>query len=246
MLPATFALFLMLSSSLSDRVVYVLDQLTQNGFSRLEAEAFFHNRRLRTYPQREVAPHKIDWNQFIANIEKPGSVKQGIKFLTRNRQVLREAELRFGIEKEALSALVRVETNFGKNTGKYVTFNVFYTSLVRSEDEMRWKMAAENLVSLAGYCKQLHKDCFRIKGSYGGAIGLAQFLPHTLEYYGRDGNGDGIVDAFQTADAIFSAANFLVEHGWQTDKTQALGKYYGSPEGYPRAVLAYADKLRQQ
>lgn len=244
MLHATFALFLVLSPSISERVTYVVDQLTQNGFSRPEAEAFFHNRRLKTYPQHKVAPHKIDWDAFVANIVKRESVQRGTKFLAKNSQALSAAEERFGVPKEALSALVRVETNFGKNTGKYVAFNVFYTSLIRSEDEARWKFAAENLVSLAGYCKRLRKDCFHIKGSYAGAIGFSQFLPHTLELLGADGNSDGKIDVFQWPDAIFSAANFLVEHGWHTDRIEALGKYYGSPEGYPRAVLAYADALQ--
>lgn len=245
MFTATFALFLALSPSASERVAHVVEQLTQAGFSRPEAQALFHNRRLRMYPAKQVAAHKIDWGQFIARLVTPGSIHRGKEFLARNHDVLSAAEQRFGVDKESLSALVRVETNFGRNTGKYVTFNVFYTELVQNEEERRWKMAAENLVSLASYCKRLHRDCFRIKGSYAGAIGLAQFLPHTLEIYGIDGNGDGIIDAFQPADAILSAANFLVQHGWQDDKAEALGKYYGSPEGYPRAVLAYADSLRR-
>jgi len=245
MFPATLALFLALSPSASERVAHVVEQLTQAGCSQPEAQALFHNRRLRMYPLKKVSPHKIDWSQFIARLVTPGSIHRGREFLERNHDVLNAAEQRFGVDKETLSALVRVETNFGRNTGKYVTFNVYYTELVQYEEEKRWKFAAEDLVSLAGYCKRLHSDCFRIKGSYAGAIGLAQFLPHTLEIYGIDGNGDGIIDAFQPADAIFSAANFLVEHGWRDDKTEALGKYYGSPEGYPRAVLAYADSLRQ-
>ena len=246
MMHAAFAFFLMLTPSVSERVSYVVDQLTANGFSRKQAEAFFENRGLKEYPQKEIAPRKIDWDAFVANIVSRESVKRGTKFLSRNHVALSVAEARFGVPKEALSALVRVETNFGKNTGKYVTFNVFYTQLVQSEAEARWKRAADNLVSLATYCKRLRKNCFRIKGSYGGAIGFSQFLPHTLEMLGADGNGDGKVDVFQWPDAIFSAANFLVEHGWHTDKTEALGKYYGSPEGYPRAVLAYADALQKQ
>lgn len=240
------AIFLFFHSPLNSRLIYVVDQLTQAGFSRPEAEALFSNRHLRMYPEQQVAPHKIDWDEFIANIVTPESLKRGRQFLAKNETVLKQAELVFGVEKEALVALIRVETNLGKNTGKYVTFNVFYTSLMRSESEQRWRMAAENLVSLAGYCRRLRKDCFRIRGSYAGAIGLAQFLPHTLEVYGRDGDGNDLVDAFRTPDAIFSAANFLAEHGWQEDKVGALGAYYGSPEGYPRAVLAYADKLQLQ
>ena len=45
-------------------------------------------------------------------------------------------------------------------------------------------------------------------------------------------------------DAIVSAANFLEQHGWDDDPTEALGQYYGSSQGYPRAVFAYAEALR--
>ena len=47
------------------------------------------------------------------------------------------------------------------------------------------------------------------------------------------------------ARTVFSAANFLVQNGWRKDKTVALGRYYGSTQGYPRAILAYAESLRQ-
>jgi peptidoglycan lytic transglycosylase B len=246
MLPATFALFLALSPSVHQRVAYVVDQLTQNGFSRREARALFRDRRLKTYPPVEVAPHQIDWDGFIASLVTADSVERGVEFLSQNRSALSQAEQRYGVEKEVLTALLRVESNLGKNTGRYVTFNVFYTSLVRSTEEFRWKRAAENLVSLAVYCKRSRESCFQIQGSYGGALGPAQFLPHTLEIYGCDGNGDGIVDPFQTGDAICSAANFLVQNGWREDQTEALGKYYGVTEGYPRAVLAYAETLRRR
>ena len=244
MYSATLALFLAVSPAISQRVAYVVEQLVQNGFSRLEVQALFRDRRLRTYPPIKVAPRKIDWDGYIAALVSPASVQNGENFLDRYRTILTDAEQRFGVEKEVLTALLRVESNFGKNTGGYVTFNVFYTFMVRSTQESRWKRAAENLVSLAAYCKRFHQDCFGIKGSYAGALGPAQFLPHTLELYGYDGDGDGIVDVFQNHDAIFSAANFLAQNGWHEDKTEALGKYYGTTDGYPRAVLAYAESLR--
>ena len=245
MFPATLALFLALSPAIGRRVAYVVDQLTQNGFTRRQAQSFFRDRRLRTYPQKKMVAREVDWEAYIASLTTPESVQRGQDFLARYRDTFSDAEQRFGVEKEAVAGILRVESNFGTNMGGYITFNVFYSSLLQSTEEKRWKRASENLVSLAAYCKRLHTDCFRIKGSYGGALGPAQFLPHTLELLGADGNGDGVVDAFQIEDAIFSAANFLAQNGWKEDKTEALGKYYGTTEGYPRAVLAYADSLRK-
>jgi membrane-bound lytic murein transglycosylase B len=45
-------------------------------------------------------------------------------------------------------------------------------------------------------------------------------------------------------DAIVSAGNFLAQHGWKDDPAEALGQYYGTKEGYVRAVFAYADALK--
>ncbi len=58
-----------------------------------------------------------------------------------------------------------------------------------------------------------------MKGSYAGAIGLGQFMPSSWTAFAVDGDADGIVDLFHSRrDAIFSVANFLKVHGWETGK----------------------------
>ena len=227
------------------RVEYVVSQLVSQGFSRQEAETLFRDPRLKAYPPREVAPRKIDWDQIIAGLLRPASVQQGHDFVAQHSALLAEAEQKFGVRKEVLTALLRMESNLGKNTGNYVALNVFYTRLIQSDEERRWKWAGDNLVALAVFCRANRTDCFEVRGSYGGALGPAQFLPRSLELYGYDGDGDQFINPFETRDAIFSAANFLVAHGWREDQAVALGKYYGSADGYPRAVLAYAEALKQ-
>jgi hypothetical protein len=49
--------------------------------------------------------------------------------------------------------------------------------------------------------------------SSAGAMGPMQFLPSSFAAYGVDGNGDGRLDINDPADAIFSAANYLCDHG---------------------------------
>src|SRR5258705_7290806 len=116
MVPATFALFLTLSPSLAPRVAYVIDQLTQSGFSRQEARKLFRDHRLKTYPPIKVAPREIDWDAYIASLVVPGSLERGEDFLLANREALIDAEKKFGVEKEALTALLRVESNLGRNS----------------------------------------------------------------------------------------------------------------------------------
>ena len=243
MLLAVLPLVLALGPQQSPRVEYVVSELLRNGFSQQETEALFGDPRLQLYPPQTIRPRRIDWDQFIARLTVPESVNQGTQFLLQHQEVLGQAEEKFGVEKEVLAAIFRVESNFGQNTGRYVTLNVFYTFLLRSTEERRWRWAAENLVALAAYCKATGTDCFEIRGSYAGALGPAQFLPSSLLAYGKDGNGDTLVNPFDPADALFSTANFLVRSGWREDKIAALGKFYGSANGYPRAILAYAEAL---
>jgi membrane-bound lytic murein transglycosylase B len=240
------AAMLLLAPAEAERVEYVVGQLVESGFTRPEAEALFSDPRLQLYPRREVAQRTIDWDKIIAGLVAPASVKQGSEFVERYRESLTAAEQKYGVDGGVIVALLRLESNLGKNTGSYVAVNIFYTLLSQQEEERRWRWAGDNLAALARWCKSTVDDCFAVKGSYAGALGAAQFLPYSVFQFGVDGNADGVVDPFHMEDAIASAANYLVKHGWHEDQTQALGKYYGSSVGYPRAVLAYAEALKKR
>jgi hypothetical protein len=51
------------------------------------------------------------------------------------------------------------------------------------------------------------------------------FLPSTFATWGVDGNGDGTKDIFNSADAIFSAANYLHDSGAPDDWWHAIFAY---------------------
>jgi len=227
-----------------ERIQYVMSELVAKGFTQAEAEALFKDRRLELLPPQKVAPRTIDWDQVIRTLVAPPSVRQGSEFITRYQDTFRQVEAKYGVDTNLLTALLRLESNLGKNTGNYVAVNVFYTLLSQQEEEKRWRWAGDNLVALASFCKNTGSDCFALRGSYAGALGAAQFLPYSVQQFGADGNGDDRVDPFLMEDAIMSAANYLVIHGWHEDQTAALGKYYGTSQGYARAVFAYAEALK--
>ena len=161
----------------------------------------------------------MDWDKIIATLVAPASVRNGVEFLGKYEAALDSAERKYGVDRESIVGLLRMESNFGRISGNYVVFNVFYTLLVQREEERRWKFAADNLAALAAICQRRGGDCFDVKGSYGGALGAAQFLPFSVLQWGADGNGDGQVNPYQMEDAIHSAANFLVAHGWHEDSS---------------------------
>ena len=227
-----------------DRLQYVIGQLVQGGYTEEQAEALFKDKRLAILPPQKIQPRQIDWDAVIAALVAPPSVARGVLFLDQYKAALAQAQTRYNVDPAMLTGLLRLESNLGINTGKYVAFNVFYTLLTQQTEEKRWRWAGDNLAALAAYCKSRNQDCFQLQGSYAGALGPAQFLPFSVRQFGVDGNGDNVVDPFEMEDAIVSAANFLVQHGWATDPAEALGQYYGTKEGYVRAVFAYAAALK--
>jgi hypothetical protein len=75
--------------------------------------------------------------------------------------------------------------------------------------------------------------------SSAGAEGWMAFFPSTFEEWGVDGNGDGVKDIFNPADAIYSAANYLHDSGAPGDWQKAVFAY-NHASWYVEKVLRYA------
>jgi membrane-bound lytic murein transglycosylase B len=81
--------------------------------------------------------------------------------------------------------------------------------------------------------------------SSAGAIGPMQFMPRTFTAYAVDGDQDGVLDAWDPQDAVFSAAHYLCESGNASKATtnSAAWKHaalfaYNRAEWYVDLVLA--------
>jgi membrane-bound lytic murein transglycosylase B len=71
-----------------------------------------------------------------------------------------------------------------------------------------------------------------------GAMGPMQFLEGTWTAYGADGNGDGVRDVYNPADAVFGAANYLCRNG-----AGQLSRLVGSVWDYNHANWYVAEVL---
>jgi membrane-bound lytic murein transglycosylase B len=230
-----------ITKSLANPIADVKAKLKKNGFTTREINAFFSDKRLKLYTQKTIAGKPVDWEKYNTIILKPGSVDNGTQFLKTNQASFAAAETAYGVPKELIAAVIRVETNFGTNTGGYIVPDVFY-SFIKHGKKVAW--AKDNLVATLIYAKREHIDPFTLKGSYAGALGYPQFLPSSILSFAVDGNADGKVNLMTPEDAIPSLANFLKEHGYADSPKAALTHYYGSSVGYPDAAMMYAEAVK--
>jgi len=229
-----------LSHSAQSSLLVVKKKLKTQGFTQTQISKFFSDPRLKVYTQQTIASKPVDWSAYQSQLLLPASVDAGAAFIKAHQAVFDRAEKTYGVPKEMIAAIMRVETNFGLYTGSKIVPNVFYSFLAHNQ-KVKW--AESNLVATLVYARQEKVSPFTLKGSYAGAIGFPQFLPSSILTYGVDGNGDKKVNLFDVADAAPSLANFLAKHGYANDQSKALTSYYGSSVGYPDAAIAYAKAL---
>jgi membrane-bound lytic murein transglycosylase B len=80
-------------------------------------------------------------------------------------------------------------------------------------------------------------------GAMHGELGHTQFLPANIIRYGQDGDGNGVVDLTNLADAMASTANFLRGHGWQPGAGYQQGEPNYGVLGQWNAATVYQQAL---
>jgi membrane-bound lytic murein transglycosylase B len=81
--------------------------------------------------------------------------------------------------------------------------------------------------------------------SSSGAEGPMQFLPGTFAAYAVDGNHDGVLDIWNPADSIYTAAHYLCANGaGNPNKLYTAIWHYNHADWYVQLVLGVAASLR--
>jgi lytic murein transglycosylase len=164
------------------------------------------------------APSQAEFVQVPADYIKEASIARlasyGQKLMQQYRPALDQIEKRFGVPAPIVLAIWGRETDFGRYTLPYDGLRVLATQAYvgRRKDQYRTefilalKMLSDGVVS--------RKD---LRASWGGAVGLTQFLPSEYYKHGVDVDGDGKVDLWHSVpDALGSAAQQLADKGWQS------------------------------
>ena len=212
---------------------------------------------------------KLNYGQF----KKRKNISKSRTYIEKHKEDLLRAEERYGVDRYVITAIILVETRLGTYTGERSILNTLSTMAALSDpviQENFWeqipkrnrftrekynKKAATKSKWAYGELKAFLKhvddeniDPSSVKGSFAGAMGIAQFMPSNILLLAQDGNGVGRIDLFEDADAIASIANYLKHYGWRPGldrkKQYKIVLRYNYSKNYANTILDVAALLK--
>jgi membrane-bound lytic murein transglycosylase B len=161
------------------------------------------------------------WYEYRAIMLTPERIEQGVEFWKRNAETLRRAEAEYGVPPEVVTAILGVETRYGRNTGRHRVLDALVT--LAFGYPKRAPFFRKELVQFLLMVREEGLDARELNGSYAGAMGRAQFMPSSFRAFAVDFDGDGRRDLWASdADAIGSIANYFVRNGWRPGEQVVL------------------------
>jgi len=249
--------------------------LIADGYSKERVEALFGEKGAQFdlssatgyFRHRESA---LNYDQFLS----AQSLASARDYRARHLETLRAAQERFGVDPEIIVAIMLVETRLGAFPGNRSVLSTLATlaslshepnvlrlweqvharyqtelPAVKSWSARRSGWAYRELKEFLEFTQKQGMEPMAVMGSYAGALGFGQFLPSSAMSYAVDGDGDGIIDLFSHADAIFSIAGYLKNHGWEPVMTKPRLREvlftYNRSRPYVDTLIAIRTRLKE-
>ncbi|MBX7146159.1 MAG: lytic murein transglycosylase [Alphaproteobacteria bacterium] len=152
------------------------------------------------------------FNNYLDQMVTHNRITQGLHYKNQYSALLNKISEVYQVPSQYLIALWGLESNFGSNTGKL--------SIVRSLATLAYSSTRKDffenqLLDALTLIEQNIIPLNKMYGSWAGALGQVQFMPHDYLTLAVDFDGDGKRDLFTSvADALASAANYLKNAGW--------------------------------
>ena len=165
-------------------------------------------------------PGVRNWDAYRRRVLDPVRIQAGVRFWQANAATLARAQQQSGVDAGTIVGILGAETLYGQRMGKYRVLDALAT-LAFDFPPQHPKAAGrsayflQELEAFLLWSRQTGRDPLTVRGSYAGAMGMAQFMPSSWQKYAVDFDGDGRIDLFgSSADAIGSVANYLAAFGW--------------------------------
>lgn len=196
------------------------------------------------------------WAEMEKNILSKESIKRGVEFLRWHFRLEEDIAERFGKHGRTEDmlyvavAIIRAESNFGKNKGSHSVLKVMIQKYFSRTTSARKKVTLEQeILPFLQYAHSNNREVCTIRGSRAGAFGLNQIVPGSLGLM-IDADGDNKKDPIGSSyDAIFGTINHLVTRnyrgGWKTSTHRALRNYNNGSARYAEIVILYVAEIKK-
>ena len=252
----------------------LVDRLSKDGFNSEFLCGLFTDPRAEAIPAMMTisltsGEARDFYNQFLT----PESIRLAKKFKHENSKLLNQAEKQFHVEKEVIVAILLVESRFGENIGRWRIVPTLasmaiidspenlqsnYLTLRENDPEVsydtiemlsrkRGNWAYSELKCFLTIVQSERIDPLEVRGSYAGALGMAQFLPSSyLAFADKKSSLDEWL--LSKEGAVFSIGNYLKVHGWRKNLSPERKKrvlwYYNHSKPYVETILQIARRIK--
>ena len=150
---------------------------------------------------------------YLDRVASQERISRGQEKYQQNKALLAAIEKDYGVPPEIIMGIWGIETDFGNNFGDY---NVFEALSNLGFGANRHTFACEQLLAALDMVDKRKVAPTAMVGSWAGAMGHPQFLPSNYLNLAVDRDGSGTADLWNSVpDGLASAANHLVDDGWQ-------------------------------
>lgn len=217
-----------LDTSRNDVQAFVAELTERHGFDRGYLEAVLADSRVQQKiidaldrPAEKTKP----WFEYREIFITEKRIAAGVAFRQEHAALLERVSRETGVPEEIITAIIGVETFYGRITGGYRVLDALTTQ--GFDYPSRAKFGRSQLEQFFLLLKEEGFEAAALKGSYAGAMGPPQFIPSSYRAYAVDGDGDGQRDLLGNWDDIIaSVANYFVAHRWAA----------GEPVAFPARV----------
>jgi membrane-bound lytic murein transglycosylase B len=211
--------------------LFIDEMAEKHGIERGELEAIFSRARYRPAIIRAISTpaEAKPWFQYRSIFINDERIRKGVAFMEKHAEALESSRRVYGVPEALTTAIIGIETGYGKRTGRHAVLDALTTlafNYPKRADLFRYELEHYLLLT-----REEGMIPHKMKGSYAGAMGIAQFMPSSYRRYAVDFDGDGKRDITRNVDdAIGSVGNYFDVFGWET--------------GAPVAVRASVEKGR--
>jgi len=160
--------------------------------------------------EQQAKEKTLSWTAYRRIHLTGANVENGRAFLRKYSKSLPRAEEKYGVPKEVIAAILGVETKYGTYHSSTRVLDALATQ--GFDHPTRSDFFFKELAEFFALCRERDFDPQKIRGSYAGAMGAAQFMPSNYRRLAVDFNADGNIDLWNLQDAIGSIARYLTEY----------------------------------